>query len=49
MGGQRILDSKQRYQKLHYLVQWAGYSNIHASCEPFENLENARQLFNELY
>jgi hypothetical protein len=30
----QILDSKQRYRKLHYLVQWVGYSYIRTSWEP---------------
>jgi len=28
---ERILDSKQRYRKLHYLFHWAGYSHIRTS------------------
>ena len=27
----RILDTKRRFQKLHYLVQWACYNDIRAS------------------
>jgi hypothetical protein len=27
----RTLDSKQHYWKLHYLVQWAGYSHVRTS------------------
>ena len=46
---ERILDSKQRHRKLHYLVQWAGYSHIRTSWEPFENLENARELIDEFH
>jgi hypothetical protein len=46
---ERILDSKQRYRKLHYLVQWAGYSHIRTSWEPFENLENAREPIDEFH
>jgi len=45
----RILDSKRRYRKLHYLVQWAGYNYIHTSWEPFENLENAQELINDFH
>jgi len=46
---ERILDSKQRYRKLHYLIQWAGYSYIHTSWQPFENLENARELMDKFH
>jgi hypothetical protein len=41
---ERILDSKRRYRRLHYLVQWAGYNYIRTSWEPAENLENAQEL-----
>jgi len=44
---ERILDSKQCYRKLHYLVEWAGYSHIHRSWETFQNLENAHELMDE--
>jgi len=46
---ERTLDAKQRYRKLHYLVQSAGYSHIHTSWEPFENLENACELIDEIH
>jgi hypothetical protein len=39
-----ILNSKRRYRKLHYLVQWVGYSHLRTSWEPAENLENAQEL-----
>jgi hypothetical protein len=35
----QILDSKRRYWKLHYLVQWAGYRHARTSWEPVANLE----------
>ena len=44
-----ILASTQRYCKLHYLVQWAGYRHIRTSGEPFENLENACELIDEFH
>ena len=44
-----ILDSRRRYRKLHYLVQWAGYNHIRTSWEPAENLENARDLVDEFH
>jgi len=46
---ERILDSKRRYQKLHYLVLWAGYNYVRTSWEPAENLENAQELVNEFH
>jgi len=45
----RILDSKQCYQKLHYLVHCAGYSHIRTGWEPFENHENARELIDQFH
>jgi hypothetical protein len=46
---EQILDSMQRYRKLHYLIQWAGYNHIGTSWEPLENLENAGQVINEFH
>jgi len=43
----QILDSKPRYQMLHYQVQWAGYSHVCTSWEPAANLENTRELVKE--
>jgi hypothetical protein len=45
----QILDSKRHYRKLHYLVQWAGYSYICTSWEPAKNHENAQELVDELH
>jgi hypothetical protein len=44
-----ILDSKQRYQELHYQVQWAGYSYVRTSWEPAENLGNVQELLVEFH
>ena len=41
------LDSKRCYRKLHYLVQWAGYTLIPMSWEPVADLENTRELVDE--
>jgi len=48
-GVDRILDSKQRYRKLHHLFQWAGYNDIYTSWEPAELLENTSYLGNEFH
>jgi hypothetical protein len=45
----QILDSKRRYRKLHYLVQWAGYSSVRTSWEPAENLRNAQELVDDFH
>jgi hypothetical protein len=45
----RVLDSKLRYRKLHYLVQWAGYSHIHMSGEQAENLDNAQEMVDDFH
>jgi hypothetical protein len=44
-----IIDSKLRYRKLHYLIQWAGYNHIRTSLEPADNLEHAQELVNEFH
>jgi hypothetical protein len=46
---ERILDVKLRYLKVHYLVQWAGYSQVCTSREPAENLENAQELVDDIH
>ena len=45
----RILDSKRCYRKLHYLVQWAGYSHLRTSWEPADNLEHAQHMVDEFH
>jgi hypothetical protein len=44
-----ILDSKQRYRMLHYLVQRAGYNYERTRWEPFKNLQNAQELINHFH
>jgi len=44
-----ILDSKQRYLTLHYLVRWAGYRYVRTSWEPAENLGNAQEQVDEFH
>jgi hypothetical protein len=46
---ERILDAKLHYRKLHYLVQWAGYSHVRTRWEPAENLENAQELVGDFH
>lgn len=45
----RILDSKLRYRKLHFLAQWAGYRHIYTSWEPAEYLENVERIVDEFH
>jgi hypothetical protein len=45
----RILDSKRRYRKLHYLVQWAGYRYVRKIWEPAEHVGNAPELVDEFH
>ena len=45
----RILDSKQSYRKLHYLVQWAGYRYVRTCWEPADNLGNAQELVDKFH
>jgi hypothetical protein len=44
-----ILHSKQRYRKLHYLGQWAGYGYVSTSCKPAENFGHAQALVDEFH
>jgi hypothetical protein len=46
---ERILDSRMRYRKLSYLVQWAGYNYVRTSWEPAEDHENATELLEEFH
>jgi len=46
---ERILDSKPLYGKLHYLIQWAGYSHIRTSWKRLRNLENSHELIDEFH
>jgi len=46
---ERILDAKLRDLKVHYFVQWAGYSHVRTSWEPAENLENANDLVDNFH
>jgi len=44
-----IPDSKRRYRKLYYLLQWAGYGYVRTSWEPVENLGNAHEIVDEFH
>ena len=46
---ERILDSKRRYRKLYYHVQWAGYNYLRTTWEPADNLENVAELVGEFH
>jgi len=46
---ERMLDAKLHYRKLHYLVQWAGYSHVRTSWAPADNLENAQELVDDFH
>lgn len=46
---ERIIDSRIRYRKLQYHVQWAGYDYIRTSWEPADNLENSPELVAEFH
>ena len=40
---QKILDSKMRWGKVHYLVKWKGYSDAHIEWVLAENCDNAKE------
>jgi hypothetical protein len=46
---EQIPDSKQCYQKLHYIVHLAGYNQMRTSREPFEILVNSCKLLDEFH
>ena len=45
----RIIDSRYRYRRLQYLVQWAGYDYVRTSWEPVENVEHSQALVDEFH
>jgi len=45
----QIFDSKWCYRKLHYLLQWVGYSNLQTSSEAVENLGNTQVLVDDIH
>lgn len=46
-----ILDSRIRYRKLQYLVQWSGYDHTaeSTSWEPLDNVENSAELIAQFH
>jgi len=44
-----ILDSNLRYQMVHCLFQWAGYSHVRTCWEPAANLDNTWELVDECH
>jgi len=45
----RLLNSAQRYRKLHLLLQCEGYSYTWKSWEPAENLGNVQESVDEFH
>ena len=46
---QKILDSRIKYKKLEYLVDWKGYDTSHRTWEPAINLSNTNQLVKDFH
>jgi hypothetical protein len=46
---QQILDSRIRYRKLQYRVDWKGYDVSHQQWEPAENVEGASELIAQFH
>ena len=46
---QKILDSKMRWGKVHYLVKWKGYSDAHNEWVPSENCDNAKEAVKDFH
>ena len=46
---QSVLDSKFRYRKLHYFVNWVGYDVKERSWEPADNLARAQLKVDEFH
>ena len=46
---ERMLDSIQRYRKLHYLVHFAGCNYLRTSWEPAENRGNAQERVDDFH
>lgn len=45
----QVLNSKRLYRKLHYLVQYAGFSYRETSWEPLENLRNVEEFVEKFH
>ena len=48
---EKILDSKRigRNKRLHYLIQWKGYSEAHDTWEPEDNVEHTQKLIEQFH
>jgi Chromo (CHRromatin Organisation MOdifier) domain len=48
---ENVLASRRqgRWKKLQYLVKWKGFSEVHDSWEPSENLENAHEAISNFH
>ena len=46
---ERIVDSRIRYRKLQYLVQWAGYDYLRTSWEPADYVDNSPRHIAEFH
>ena len=48
---EKVLDSKRigRNKKLHYLIRWKGYSEVHDTWEPEDNVKNTRKLIEHFH
>ena len=46
---QSVLDSKFRYRKLHYFVDWVGYDVKERSWEPTDNLAHAQLAIDDFH
>jgi hypothetical protein len=46
---EQIIDSRIKYKKIQYLIDWKGYDQSHRTWEPEENLSNSQRLIKEFH